>query len=115
VGFTLIIFASLSVSLGTYLLSSTFLVSPAVIKYVSIFESKYLLFVVGLSLNLIGSVFWFLGRRFLASYAFAWSLYLGLLVAFGTLIAVIIENERLVAPQIVGLFLLFVSLLLLKK
>jgi drug/metabolite transporter (DMT)-like permease len=114
-GVTLIVFASLSVSLGTYLLSSVFQPAPAIIKYASVFQSKYLLFLIGLSLNLTGSVFWFLARRFLTSYAFAWSLYLGLLVAFGTLIAVIIENERLIAPQFAGLLLLFISLLLLKK
>ena len=114
-GVFFVVLASLSVSLGTYLLSSALVPIPAVVKYVSLFQSKYLLFGVGVSLNLTGSVFWFLGRRFMSSYAFAWSLYLGLLVAFGTLIVALIESERITYWQSLGLGLLILSLLLLKK
>jgi len=110
-----VVLASSFVPLGTYLLSSALVPIPAIAKYIEFFQSKFLLLAIGISLNLAGSLFWFLGRRFFSSYAFAWSLYLGLLVAFGTLIAVIIEDERLIAPQFAGLVLLFISLLLLKK
>ncbi len=101
------------IALGTYIISST-LSTPA--SSVGLFtDSKIILFVCGVGLNLIGSLCWALGRRFVDSYIFAWTYYLGSLVVYGVLVSVFIEKENITYLQSFGAFLLVCALWALKK
>ena len=113
-GLIFICAASLFVAVGTYVLSSAFQSDPAFMNLVSYKYSKIVLVAIGLILNFMGSAFWILGRRSLASYLLAWTFYLGLLVLFGALIAAWIEQESISLYQIIGLLLLAFALTLLK-
>ena len=112
-GFDSIVFASLSVAFGTYILSSALSGEAAFINFLIYKPSKLQVAGIGLSLNLLGSAFWILGRRFLSSYLLAWSLYLGFLVLFGAVISILIEHETISLSQIIGLILLASGLILL--
>ena len=114
-GIVFVFLASLSVAFGTYAISSALVSDPQILKQFAWLHSRYALVVGGLILNLFGSCFWIFGRKMLSSYTFAWSLYIGLLIVFGTLIASFIEAEKMQSTQIAGLLLLIISLSLLKK
>ena len=113
-GYIFILTASLCIAVGTYVLSSAFSVDSALVNLVSYKNPKVLFAASGFSLNLLGSIFWILGRRFSASYLFSWTLYLGLLVLFGAAIATFVEQENISFYQIVGLILFTCGLALLR-
>lgn len=113
-GLIFICVASLFVAVGTYVLSSAFHADSALINLVSYKYSKIVLIAIGLTLNFLGSAFWILARRSLASYLLAWTFYLGLLVLFGALIAAWLEQETISLYQMIGLLLLAFALTLLK-
>ena len=105
--------ASACVALGAYLISSAFLEVPIYMP-ANVGSHKFLIFSIGIFANLLGSIFWLLGRKFLESYLFAWSMYLGLLILFGTAISMFFEKENLNSSQFIAIGMLVVSLLLLK-
>ena len=112
--FAFIFLASFSVAFGTYILSSALSGGSAFVNLLIHQQSKLLVVGIGLSLNLLGSAFWILARRFSASYLLVWTLYLGLLVLFGAVIAAWIEQESISSYQVFGLLLLICALALLK-
>ena len=101
--FFFIFLASLSVAFGTYVLSSAFSLDSALANFLLYKHSKILFIGIGILFNLLGSIFWILGRRLSTSYLLAWSLYLGLLVLFGAVISILIEQQSISSMQIVGL------------
>ena len=113
-GLIFVLTASLCVAVGTYILSSAFSVDSVLVTLVSYKHPRILLVVSGFTLNLLGSGFWILARRFSASYLLSWTLYLGFLVLFGAVIATWIEQESISVHQIFGLILLTCGLTLLK-
>ena len=113
-GLIFICAASLFVAVGTYILSSAFHADSALLNLVSYKYSKIVLLAIGLIFNFLGSAFWILARRSLASYFLAWTFYLGLLVLFGALIAAWLEQESISLYQMVGLLFLAFALILLK-
>tara|TARA_B100002051_G_C16703435_1_gene622325 strand:- start:1217 stop:1567 length:351 start_codon:yes stop_codon:yes gene_type:complete len=115
IGVLFIIFASLSVACGAYIISFTFTAASSSGTLVEAIVSKLPTLLVGLCLNIVGSIFWIYGRKYSINYSFAWLTYLGLLVAFGLIISVLIENEKISTSQLMGIGLLLVSLILLKK
>ena len=103
-GFLVIVLASLSIAVGSYMISCVFELSS--LKASSILTWGNIKFLgSGLVLNLAGSLFWAFGRSKFNSYALAWNSYLLLLVVFGTSIACIIRMERFALNQYMGIAL----------
>ena len=102
-GFLLIALASLSIAVGSYIISCAF--EPSSLKVSSIPWGNVKFLCYGIALNLAGSFFWACGRSKFNSYALAWNSYLLLLVVFGTSISYIVRMERFALNQYLGIAL----------
>ena len=114
-GFFFTISASFCIAFGAYLISNVFLEATLDQLGKSLFGLNGVRLFLGIGLNAAGSIFWILGRKGIPSYLFAWSLYLAMLVVFGTLIASIAEKSVPNNLQFLGLAMMIASIVLLKK
>ena len=112
-GFLLIALASLSIALGSYIISCSFEPSFLNVSPIPWGNVKFLCY--GLVLNLAGSFLWAFGRSKFDSYALAWNSYLLLLVVFGTSISYIVRMERFALNQYLGIALGILAISLLSK
>ena len=114
-GFVSVLIAALVISCGSYLigLSTIRLDSYSIFDLIATLRMSY--FIPGVILNLIGSFFYASGRLKFTSYAYAWNLYLALLVFFGSLIACFYNHERFSLVQVAGIGFTILGMMLISS
>ena len=107
--------ASLLISIGSYLVATKGQLLVATLQQSRSLDFGTILFLlIGLLLNLLGSISWILGRKSVSSYFFAWSSYLALLIVFGALIALMLDKEPFTPAKVGGMILLIMSLMIIQ-
>lgn len=110
-GITLVLVAAGCVALGSLVISQSITVG-SVHELARIEKNVLAQIAIGVALNLLGSVFWMLGRQATKSYFFAWSLYLCSLVIIGAILASIVLGEDLLKIQyLIGVCLIVAGLI----
>ena len=72
-------------------------------------------FIIGIILNLTGSLCWAIGRQATSSYSSAWNTYLGLLIISGTLIGIIITGDKITTTKFAGLLAMCLSIFMINR
>jgi hypothetical protein len=113
-GIIFIAAASAFVTLGSYLISTISIpIKSFVISGDLIFQLMPVL--IGVFLNLFGSLFWIIGRKNMGNYSYSWILYLSLLVIFGVILSVSVEKENFTSSQFAGIIAILFGISLISK
>ena len=109
-GYLFIAIAATLISFGSYVLAFSLVVDQPRSVFQFLQGIDFIGLLLGIFLNLVGSLFWAGGRAKFEAYFQAWNLYLILLVAFGLLISVIIRKDSISMSQFLGVVLAAISI-----
>ena len=114
-GLTFVSIAAFVISVGSYLIALSMSKLSLLSVYDLLSTFKFNLFVPGIILNLIGSLFWASGRTKFTTYTHAWNVYLVLLVIFGSLVACVLNHEKLTFLQMIGIGIALLGMILISS